>query len=151
MSVGRCLQQLELALHYDARSLMVLQQTSPSMRKALQEGLLEVFCKLVRQPVAGHNLTGAIWKLACLSPRGHAPCLQEVGVLGCGIDGPWFERWRSRRWGILPSRKSWSQGSGSASVTLRVACVFARGRGGPGPGAEALRQGSCSHQSRNGR
>lgn len=35
------------------------------------------------------------------------PCCE---VLGCGIDGPWFERWRSRRWGILPSRKSWSQG-----------------------------------------
>eukprot|EP00913_Durusdinium_trenchii_P035553 g33270.t1 len=92
MSVGRCLQQLELALHYDARSLMVLQQTSPSMRKALQEGLLEVFCKLVRQPVAGHNLTGAIWKLACFPffPARSGPA--QCWVLGCGIDGPWFER-----------------------------------------------------------
>eukprot|EP00434_Breviolum_minutum_P007232 symbB.v1.2.006382.t1/scaffold358.1/size381540/5 len=64
-----CLHQLELALHYDAPSLVALQQTAPSLRTALQAGLLEVFCRLVRQPIPGHNLTGAIWKLAALAPK----------------------------------------------------------------------------------
>ena len=33
-------------------------------------GPLQVFCRFVRQPAAGHNLMGAIWKLASLAPRG---------------------------------------------------------------------------------
>ena len=37
---------------------------------------LQVFCRLVSHPIAGHNLIGAIWKLACLAPRGHAACPQ---------------------------------------------------------------------------
>lgn len=50
---------------------MALQQTAPCMRTALQSGLLEVFCRLVKQPIPGHNLIGAIWKLSSLAPKGH--------------------------------------------------------------------------------
>ncbi|CAJ1414864.1 unnamed protein product, partial [Effrenium voratum] len=70
--VGRtqqCLQQHELALYYDPGSIRALKMSSRTLRASMQ-GMLEVFCRFVRQPATGHNLMGAIWKLASLAPRG---------------------------------------------------------------------------------
>lgn len=67
-----CLQQLELALYYDALSVSALCLTSRSLQKSLQHSLYVPLLRLVVRPNARHSLPAAICKLAHLADRGDA-------------------------------------------------------------------------------
>ncbi|CAE7257346.1 unnamed protein product [Symbiodinium sp. KB8] len=106
MSTGNPRPRVEAELRFfvakhpwkDGPSISALQVSAKSLRTAMQQGLLEVFCRFVSHPVSGHNLTGAIWKLAHLAPKGNDKacavisarlrhrrcCVREAAVLALG-------------------------------------------------------------------